>query len=205
VNPPDLSVPATTAWGSCVEALLARPVPREPEVLTLSDAAAGRFLAYLQRREHMRREGEALATTDGMREWASKADGAVLRIAGLLHLAACEGAVIAEATLADAIAIVDHYTAHARLALATLDPDPRTHLAARIVAWLRREPARRTLTRREAHHQLGGPIKAPEVTATLEVLEERGYLRQVVTESTPPGAGRPRSTTYEVNPRWRRA
>jgi hypothetical protein len=205
VNPPDLSVPATTAWGSCVEALLARPVPREPEVLTLSDAAAGRFLAYLQQREHMRREGEALATTDGMREWASKADGAVLRIAGLLHLAACEGTVIADATLANAIAIVDHYTAHARLALATLDPDPRTHLAARVVAWLRREPARRTLTRREAHHQLGGSLKAPEVTAPLEVLEERGYLRQVVPESTPPRAGRPPSPTYEVNPRWRRA
>jgi hypothetical protein len=204
VNPPDLSVPAMTAWGSCVEGLLARPVPREPEALTLSDAAAGRFLAYLQQREHMRREGEPLATTDAIREWASKADGAVLRIAGVLHLAACEGTVIADATLADAIAIVDHYTAHARLALATLDPDPRTHLAARVVAWLRREPARRTLTRREAHHQLGGCLKAPEVAATLEVLEERGYLRQVVTESTPSRAGRPPSPTYEVNPRWRR-
>jgi len=204
VNPPHLSMRAMTAWGSCVEALLARPVPREPEVLTLSDAATGRFLAYLQQREHMRREGEALATTDAMREWASKADGAVLRIAGVLHLAACEGTVIADATLADAITIVDHYTAHARLALATLDPDPRTPLAARVVAWLRREPARRTLRRRDAHHRLGGAVNASDVAASLVVLEERGYLRRSVTEPRPTGAGRPASPSYEVNPRWRR-
>ena len=205
VNPPELDAGAMGAWGGCVEALLALPVPPSPEALTLAPDAAARFLAYRREREPLKRDGEALAVTDALREWASKADGAVLRVAGVLHVAAGGGAELSDALLADAIAIMDHYTAHARFALAAFATDPATALAARIVAWLRREPTRQTLTVRDAHNRVGEGLKVAQVDAAVAVLEERGYVRRVEEVDAPPAPGRPTSPTFAVNPRWRRA
>ncbi len=203
VDPRPLDERAMAAWAACVEALLARPVPAEPVPLTLSQDAHALFLDYRRDRERMKRDGEALATTDTLREWASKSDGAVLRIAGVLHIAAGAEGELALPTLANAIAIVEHYTAHARFALATLAVDAPTSLAGRIVAWLRREPSRRALTVREAHNRLGDGLKVAQVMDAFTVLEERAYLRRVEGEGHSV-AGRPRSPAYAVNPRWRR-
>lgn len=203
VDAPELDPRAMAQWNARVLALLAAPLPEEPETLTLAQDAWVRFQAYRRERERLKRDGEALATTDALREWASKADGAVLRIAGVLHVASGEGSVLSDALVADAIAIVDHYTAHARCALVTFAADVSTQLAARVVAWLQREPARQTFSVRDVHNRLGDGLKATDVVAAVGVLEERGYVRAVITDDAA-GPGRPRSTSYEVNPRWRR-
>jgi replicative DNA helicase len=203
VDAPELDPRAMAEWNTRVQALLAAPVPHQPDTLTLAPGAWERFQAYRRERERLKREGEALAATDALREWASKADGAVLRVAGVLHVASAAGTEISDATIADAIAIVDHYTAHARCALATFAADVPTQLANRVVSWLQREPARVAFSAREVHNKLADGLKAADVIAAMGVLEERGYVRAVVEEERV-GPGRPRSASYEVNPRWYR-
>ena len=135
--------------------------------------------------------------------WASKLDGAVIRLAGLLHIAtqveeAGYRQPIGRGTVAAAIILGEYFLVHALAAFAAMGADDRLADARAIVAWARRERLR-TLTRRDAHraHQARFP-KADDLDSVLTLLVDRGWIARLTDPSR--GPGRPTSPRYAVNP-----
>ena len=210
VDAPALDALAMTEWAALVRALLEAEVPAAPRTFRLDRDGAAAFRAYREAAELARRPGGAMSRTDELLDWSGKADGAVLRVAGVLHLAR-HGSVdkapdlIAAHDMAAAVAIVEHYAAHAAHAFAALGLDPAEATARKVWAWLERERALQTFTVREAHRRVWSHgLKVSTVEAAVELLEARGYVRRVEAEAAPT-PGRPPSPVFRVSPRARRA
>lgn len=207
---PRLDAHAVAGWDTLVRGLLAEGVPEVPRVFHLDGDGRAKFRTFRVTAEQARRPGGGMARTDELLDWSGKADGAVLRVAGVLHLArygSVEHApgVIAAHDVAAAVAIVEHYAAHAAHAFAALGLDPTVAEARRLWAWLDGEPELHTFTVRDAHRRLQRRgLKVSTVEAAVELLEARGYVRRVESDRTP-APGRPPSPTFLVNPRARRA
>jgi hypothetical protein len=171
----------------------------DPAVLPLTPAAHALLLGLESVVEpRLTRDGEY----GPIREWASKFCGAVVRIAGLLHLAEGGQAIrrpITDETLSRAIVIGDYFAAHAAAAFDLLG-DGGTSNADYVLRFLRRK-AEKTFTIRQLHVALprGRFVTADDVTAAVEVLADHGWVLPV---SAPPrsGPGRAPSPSYEVHP-----
>ena len=109
----------------------------EPRALTFAPDAAEAVTGLLGAIEPRFRPGADLAH---MTDWGGKLAGAIVRIAGLLHLAehARDGwdRPITLATLEAAAEIGDYYTHHAKAAYDTIGADPATAAARAILQWL---------------------------------------------------------------------
>ncbi|MFC9963975.1 YfjI family protein [Nocardia ignorata] len=132
-------------------------------------------------------------------DWASKYVGAVVRIAGLLHLAEYgqSGAVSAD-TFARATAIGEYYCACAVAAFDTMQVDETTtaaiNLAARLTEWDAEDISLRDLQRR------GGFRTRADLEPALSRLVDNEYLRPL---PQPEGTtGRPPSPRYAINDLW---
>jgi hypothetical protein len=171
----------------------------EPVTLHLGIDASALFSAWRAEIEPRRRPDADLGHIQG---WSSKLDGAVVRIAGLLHLAETITSgwdvPIGAATMAAALEIGRYLITHALAAFDYMGADPRIEAARRIGRWI---VAGRhgTFTKREAFRALRGQALFPTVeriTAGLAALDEHGWVRQLAPER---GPGRPPSR-YETNP-----
>jgi SAM-dependent methyltransferase len=140
-----------------------------------------------------------------MVDWAGKLEGAVLRIAALLHLAQhvlggrpWAVAVSAE-TMRRAVTVGRYLIPHARAAFAQMGADSLIEDAEHVVGWLRRNGAA-TFTRRDLFHGARGRFKTVEkLDRPLELLEAHGFVRaRPAPEAT--GPGRRPSRAYEVSP-----
>jgi replicative DNA helicase len=171
----------------------------EPVTLHLGTEASALFSAWRAEIEPRRRPDADLGHIQG---WSSKLDGAVVRIAGLLHLA---GTItsgwdtpIGAATMSAALEIGQYLVAHALAAFHYMGADPRLEAALRIGRWIV-AGRHATFTKREAFRALRGQALFPTVeriTAGLAALDEHGWVRQLPLER---GPGRPPSR-YETNP-----
>lgn len=143
-------------------------------------------------------------------KWASKRDGAVARIAGLLHLATHpeDGwhKPIDAATMAAATTLGDYFTAHALDVFDTMSADPAHDAALTALAQLvtgslaqftKRELFR--MLRRADFPAIG------DLDPALTLLEEHGWIRQVPPPPRTGRGGRPPSPRYETHPRIARA
>jgi hypothetical protein len=137
-------------------------------------------------------------------DWGSKYTGAVVRIAGLLHLAAngaagCTRSVDAETV--DRAALLGRYFAeHALTAFDDMGADPVVDDARHVLAWLERTTTRR-FTKRDLFSALsrGRFRKATDLGPALNLLQAHGYLRaEPVPERA--GAGRPPSPAWLTHP-----
>ena len=171
----------------------------EPITLHLDDEASSLFSAWRGEIEPRRRPDADLGHIQG---WSSKLDGAVVRIAGLLHLAETITSgwdmPIGAATMAAALEIGQYLVAHALAAFDYMGADPRLEAARRIGRWIV-AGRHATFTKREAFRALRGQALFPSVeriTTGLAALDEHGWVRQVAPER---GPGRPPSR-YETNP-----
>ena len=173
----------------------------EPARLTLSPQASTLLDAAAEDFEHAMDEGGALAH---LRDWSAKAVGAMMRITGLLHLAAHlrDGwdRPISLETIIAGHALIEYYTAHTLAAFDLMTTDPATERAANLLAWIERTAPTR-FTAREAFSALTR-AKFPKMTdldPALALLEQHGYLRRL---PAPPssGRGRPPAPEYETNP-----
>lgn len=143
-------------------------------------------------------------------KWASKRDGAVARIAGLLHLATHpeDGwhKPIDAATMAAATTLGDYFTAHALDVFDTMSADPAHDAAltalAQIVTGSLAQFTKRELFRmlRRADFPAIG-----DLDPALVLLEEHGWIRQVPPPPRTGRGGRPPSPRYETHPRIARA
>ncbi|WP_329273823.1 YfjI family protein [Streptomyces sp. NBC_01451] len=143
-------------------------------------------------------------------KWASKRDGAVARIAGLLHLAAHteDGwhQPIDAATMAAATTLGDYFTAHALDVFDTMSADPAHDAALDVLAQLVTAGLAQ-FTKRELFRMLRRadfPAIA-DLDPVLALLEEHGWIRQVPPPPRTGRGGRPPSPRYETHPRIARS
>jgi hypothetical protein len=208
VDPPPVPDAVREAYHAKVVALLAlKPAPGpegagEPHALTLSEEARRGYLdlaAWLEPR---------LAPTGElghMGDWGGKLAGAVLRIAGNLHMADHVGerdpwtVPISGETMGRAVAIGQYLIPHARAAFGEMGADPIVSDAVHVLAWLRDHP-RPSFSRRDLFEGLKGRFRRVDaLVPVLELLEGHGYLRRRPAPERQ-GPGRPPAPVFEVSP-----
>lgn len=181
--------------------------------LVISEGAIGLLRNFLLWLEPQLAENGAFAT---FTDWAGKLAGAVLRVAGLLHLAALalmhstemrehshnshnsQNEIQAE-TLADALRLAQYLITHAKAAFAEMGADPAIANARRALLWIERRD-KPIFTKRELFEGIKGTIpKADDLDPVLKLLCDHGHIRQFDTEDIN-RPGRKPSPSYEVNP-----
>ncbi|MFI8828591.1 YfjI family protein [Streptomyces sp. NPDC053431] len=175
----------------------------ETAELTLSPEADAVLLAYQRVTESRLRKDGSLAP---ILNWASKRDGAVARIAGLLHLAThpddAWNRPIAAETMADATRLGDYFTAHALDVFDAMKADPAQEAAHTLLTHLS-ENRTATFTRRDLFRAMPRsefPAMS-DLDPALNLLEEHGWVRQQPPAPRTTRGGRPPSPRYETHPR----
>ncbi len=141
----------------------------------------------------------------GIKDWASKLAGAVLRLAGVLHMNEHAYALapwlvpIGEHTLDAAVKIGRYLTEHAIVALGMMAQSRDASDAEFIINWLvRREKG--TCTKRDLYQGTKNRFqRVDDLDSPLSELSRRGMIRQLPSTDSP-RAGRPSSPTIEVHP-----
>ncbi|MBA3768382.1 MAG: DUF3987 domain-containing protein, partial [Acidobacteria bacterium] len=147
-------------------------------------------------------EDGALGT---MSDWAGKLAGAVVRVAGILHLAEHAQDLarwperVATETMSHAITIGRYLIPHAKAAFAEMGADIQVENARHLLRWIERAE-QRSFTKREAHQAHKGRFKkVTDIEPALELLEAHGYIR-ARTDATDRRPGRKPSQAFDVNP-----
>ena len=172
------------------------PIGEEPCLMTLSPSATDRVSAYF--REHERfLAGEGQTISD----WAGKYIGAILRIAGLIHVIepGQPGRVIQSDTIDRAIQIGRYFLAHSLYAYSMMGTDLTIKKARFVLSKLKKERVE-TIKRSELLRMCRGKFfrKVEDILPTLELLESHHYIRL---EEPPKGMpGRPPDWRVVVNP-----
>ncbi|MEU9699434.1 YfjI family protein [Streptomyces sp. NPDC047981] len=175
----------------------------EPATLTLSPEADAVLLAYQRVTESRLGKGGSLAP---IINWASKRDGAVARMAGLLHLAAHPDDAwelpIGAETMAAATRLGDYFTAHALDVFDAMGADPALAAAHTVLTHLR-ETRTTAFTKRDLFRAVPrGEFPAMrDLDPALALLEEHGWVRQQPPPPRNGRGGRPPSPRYETHPR----
>ena len=138
-------------------------------------------------------------------DWAGKLAGAVLRVAGLLHMAETLGqngqnGQISDNEVARAIRLARYLLPHAQAAYAEIGADPAIDAAKTILRWIEKA-APSSFSKRDCYRGVRGPLftSADQCDAPLRLLADHGYIREMDTTERA-GPGRKASTNYEVNP-----
>ncbi|WP_030442924.1 DUF3987 domain-containing protein [Actinoplanes subtropicus] len=138
-------------------------------------------------------------------DWGSKYTGAVVRIAGLLHLAEHLregwGRPVGADIVERAALIGEYYAAHALGAFDDMGADLATRNARTILAWIERTGTS-AFTKREVFRSLKSAQlpTAGDFDAPLAVLEAHGYLRSLDPPAPKRAGGRPPSPSFLVHP-----
>lgn len=138
-------------------------------------------------------------------DWGSKYTGAVVRIAGLIHLAENLrdgwGQPVSADTIERAAMIGEYYAAHALAAFDDMGADQSTRNARQVLAWIERTGST-AFTRRELFRAVqSSQLKTmADLDPVLSVLEAHGYLRQLDPPAPKRAGGRPPSPSYLVHP-----
>lgn len=173
------------------------PYDQVPLVLRLEPEAVRALTRWREELEPRRRPEGDLGAMQG---WASKLDGATVRIAGLIHLAAhvCDGlgGPIHQATMDAAIRIAKYLIPHAATAFDQMGTEGPLEDARRVLRWIV-AGRRHTFTRRECHRAHESQfVRADDLNPALAALVEHGWIRLAEGDRRP---GRP-STRYLVHP-----
>ena len=158
-----------------------------PEAVNRMDKLCRSIEAYL-RNEHR-----------DMREWGSKYIGLVLRIAGLLHIAADGDGDIQMETVENAIQIGSYAFYHALYAYSILGADETIERALHIVTKLRKLSVT-SISRSDLYQKCRGRFfrDAKDMEPVQNLLEQHGYIWMDI--PTYSGVGRPSAGTIYINP-----
>jgi hypothetical protein len=212
VDPPEPDPAVLTAYHSVITALMELPLENErdtnvPRQLRLSQETSRFRLDLAQTIEDRLKVGGDLA---GIADWGSKFVGAVLRIAGLLHVVQHAGKgdfashPIDPETFSAARAIGEYFIEHAKVAFQQMAVDASTDTAVYVLGHIKRL-AWTTFSVRDLHQVVKSKlVKVADLEPVLRLLERHGYIRPVDEEARSGGPGRPPSRRFEVNPRWLR-
>jgi replicative DNA helicase len=180
----------------------------EPMVLMLTDSARKVVVEYLEMIEpRLRPDGDLY----GVRDWAAKLAGAVVRLAALMHIAGHlrDGyrQPVTEVTMRQAVKLGDYYTAHALAAFGAMSSGPHLGLAGDVLGWLYPDGSREyrpAFSQRDAHRRFqerdGHATTAEEIAGAIRLLEIHGYIRSLPPPPRSPRGGRAAAPRYEVCP-----
>ncbi|MEU9132817.1 YfjI family protein [Kitasatospora sp. NPDC048540] len=175
----------------------------DPAVVTLTPEADAVMLAYQKVTEARLAKGGSLAP---IIKWASKRDGAVARLATLLHLAThpAEGwrRPIEAATMAAATRLGDYFTVHALHVFDAMGADPARDAAWVLLEHLKANPPGGSFTKRDAFRSVPRSDfrTMSDLDPALALLEEHGWLRQQAPPPRSGKGGRPPSPRYQAHP-----
>lgn len=170
----------------------------EERELWLSFDAEEAFVSYF---EEVERELGPGGTLEPIREWGGKLCGAVLRIAGGLHLAKRNISELIEVgTIREAVKIGRFLVPHALAVFRLIEGlEPSGGSGGRyVLAWVKRH-GRREFSEREMRDHCRKVDDPETAKAALEELQNRHYIRRIP-KGEPSGPGRPHSETFQVNP-----
>lgn len=207
IDPPEPRPEVTEAFHSLISALVPyfRGLP-SPMTLTLTAEARASVSAQRGRVEADLRPGGRFGTAH--KDWGSKADGLLLRLVGVLHMAehgtAGTGRPVTAETVAAAVTLFDYCAEHAIVAIgragATEADRDALAVADKIAEWDRRtefdlrELYHRVRTKRRFRH-------SEEVADALAVLADHGWVQAVPMPPRPEGApGQPPSPRFRAHP-----
>ena len=136
-------------------------------------------------------------------DWGSKLPGAVARISGLLHFAhfadGFPGKQIQKKMVLSACLLGSYYLEHAKAVFGLMKDDPRIKMAKKILAYIKRDKPKIFKSRDLFNHTNCQSMQ--EIQPGLNILIERGYIRELEKQTTEKRVGRPEATIYEVNPK----
>lgn len=147
-------------------------------------------------------------TLEHVADWAAKLAGAVLRIAGLLHMADTLGQngqngqnTISDNVMARAISLAHYLLPHAQAAYAEIGASPSIEAAKYILRWIEKNGAH-IFKQRDCYRGVRGHLfkSADDCDEPLRLLADHGYIREIDQEDRAGKTGRKPSATYEVNP-----
>jgi replicative DNA helicase len=139
-------------------------------------------------------------------DWASKYVGAVVRVAGLLHLASDPHGgwkqPITTDTITAAARIGTYYLGHALAVFDLMGADPMVDNARHVLDWITRTSTRH-FTRRDLYRAMprGRFRKVTDLDPAIDLLIAHGHIRLAPSTAPGPTGGRPASPVYEVHPR----
>jgi hypothetical protein len=169
-------VPGATsaAYEQLIQNLMDLPTGECPSVLHLSSEARRSFSSFFLDHENYLKEGGRAIS-----DWAAKYTGAVLRLAGLLHLADGNSSLeISCQTLRSAITIGRYFLLHAEFAYTQIATDLSIQQAQLVIAKLK-ELGKDVVRHYDLFRMCRGKFfhSAQDIDPTLELLQEHGYLR----------------------------
>jgi replicative DNA helicase len=195
----DVHLTYATKLHTLIDALRRRT---EPVHLTLGGKASLLLDQVAEATETELREGGKLA---GYTDWGGKAVGAMMRIAGLLHVAEHGTAgfqrPISAETMTSARDLISYYTEHSLAVFETMTTDDVAERAGSVLTNLTNNATTR-FTARDLFRSLSRSRfpKMTDLEAALTLLEQHGYLRRLQSAPAGPRGGRPGATVYEAHP-----
>ncbi len=195
------SIPETlkNRYDAHLTALLNLPKLYKP--LTLAPDAQALWDAFYNDVEHEMRPGGSL---EYAKAWGSKLAGAVARVAGLLHVAehgirAFEQPISVSIVTASAV-IGGYFQEHALGTFGLMGEDPKIEAAKLILEYIIQYKPE-TFKGRDVLRHKNAFKTMEEVQPGLNILTERGYIREGNRKQSGDKGGRPGALEYEVNPR----
>jgi len=203
VNGPPAPDMVEFGYRNCLTALLDLDTGGQTYALTLAPGAHSAFVAFAQSVEDRLKPGSE-SGLKSVQEWAGKLVGAMLRIAGVLHMATHAGRgnawmnPIQAETMQAAVEIAEYLIPHAKMAFGVMQADEELESAKYL--WKRVcQDGRQTLTKQEIWQACRGRFKRTEaLDVALGILVDRGYLTQTIKPAT--GPGRKPAPVYHRNP-----
>ena len=210
IEAPQMPTHFREEWGRIVNdiAKLPDPLPVQDHAITLSAEAHALFQDYREVVEAMLRPGAELSEAV---DWGSKLPGAVIRIAGILHLFRHFGDKgdsgyggrpwehpISEHTLKAAIELGGYFTDHALAAFALMGADSKLEDSKKVWAVIERHGFQE-ISKRDLWQLVRRSFTVNQLGVALETLAEMGYIRPMPFDDSR-GPGRNPSPAFYVNP-----
>lgn len=183
---------AVNSFQSVLESIFLSAGNKEMQTIRLSEAARIIIENYFMENEKLLAD-----RANSMKEWLAKNVGAVLRIAGILHLADGKESkeLLSGETMQNATEIGRYFYAHAKYAYDVMDSGNALKMAEYVLSKLRQSGKSQT-TRRELFRACRGSYfkQVAEIKPILDMIEEYGYIRQETVSKA--GTNRPSEVIY---------
>ena len=198
ISPPPVPDYVIQEYADHLDRLLDSPVPNEPALIVYSRAALTCLENFERALEpRLGQDGDLF----GVRPWASKLCGLIVRISGVIHLAEGGAGEIGADVVRRAIQIGEYGLSHALAAYGVMRAIPELEDAKVLLHWIKGREGP-TFSRHDVMVSNGRRFDSAEKTdSTIKQLEDRGYVRRLqVKRTTPLSSGRPPAPTFEINP-----
>jgi hypothetical protein len=208
VNPPPMPDEIRQHYHDAIEALCCIPSNEDPSGAPGPHSlklAPGAFDILLQTMRDLETKLGPGGDYEYFQDWGAKLAGAIVRIAGLLHMAGNIqqrhpwGMPISVETMEAAITIGDYLAEHAAAAYSAMGVDAETSEAEMVWKWISRRRLT-AFTKRDVHRGLRRQFAKPDdLDLPLTELTRRNIIR-VKPTTTEVKPGRLPSPKYDVNP-----